>query len=127
MRSLIRALRSLTASALVVAAGACLSPTLPLPPPEEPSLIGESADGIWQVAGSCLEGAQVLVLNETTGRGAVYVDRAAAGHYTVEIEGTACDVVVVSQTLGDESSGGTRIVLQATQDGLPVDPTACTP
>ena len=127
MRPLIRTLQSLAVAALVAAAGACLSPTLPLPPPEEPSLVGESAAGIWQVAGSCLEGAQVLVLNESTGRGAVYVDRASAGHYTVEIEGTACDVVVVSQTLGDESSGGTRFVLQKTQDGLPVDPTACTP
>lgn len=84
-------------------------------------------NGTWTVAGTCLAGAQVVVVNEATGRGEVYIDRERVGHYTVRIEAEACDVVLISQELGDEGSGETRIVLQEVQDGLPVDPAACSP
>src|SRR5688572_7660922 len=87
---------------------ACLSPTLPLPPPEEPSSMLPGADGTWTVAGTCLSGAEVVVVNEATGRGEVYVDRERVGHYTVTLEAEACDVVVISQAVGDEGSGETR-------------------
>ncbi len=87
----------------------------------------ESADGTWTVAGTCLAGAQVTVVNEATGRGQVYIDRERVGHYTVHIEAAACDVVIISQDVGDEGSGETRVVLQEVKDGLPTDPSACSP
>ncbi len=121
-------LRGAAAGWLVVLGGACLSPTLPLPPPEEPYAISASPAGdVWEVRGSCLEGAQVVLLNEATGRGVVYVDREAAGSYVVSVEGAACDVVLVSQTVGDEGSGETRFVLRPRQNGVDSDPSLCSP
>lgn len=125
MRRLGRWLRYGTGVAAIGFAASCLSPTLPLPPPEEPSSISSSTDGTWEVRGTCLEGAQVVVLNEATGRGAVYLDREMVGRWSVTIEGSACDVVTASQSLGDDESGSVRFVLRETADGLPVDPTAC--
>lgn len=109
---------------LLVLAG-CLSPTLPLPPPEEPGTITENADGTWQVAGSCIEGAQVVLLNEARGRGVVLVDQDATGHYSIAVAGDACDVIVLTQSLGDEASGETRFALRAVASGVAVDPAAC--
>lgn len=122
-----RFFQRLVAAAIAAGAGACLSPTLPLPPPEEPSLVSAGTDGTWQVGGTCLSGAQVVVVNQATGRGEVYVDRDSVGRYSVTIEGQACDVIVLSQRLGDESSGETRFVLEETVDGIPVDPSSCAP
>lgn len=122
-----RRLRSLGIALLPALALSCLSPTLPLPPPEEPSSMAPGADGTWTIFGSCLEGAQVVAVNEATGRGAVFVDRDRGGRYSLTVEGEACDVVILSQSLGDEDSGETRIVLQATENGLPTDPSACSP
>ena len=61
--------RRLLALALWAAGlAACLSPTLPLPPPEEPTSISASAvEGYWDVRGQCTPGAVVLVKNVATG------------------------------------------------------------
>ncbi|NUO52586.1 MAG: hypothetical protein HOV80_27380 [Polyangiaceae bacterium] len=126
MRGAARITRLLAALG-VLGIAACLSPTLPLPPPEEPSFMTVGADGTWTVAGNCLSGAEVTVINEATGRGEVYVDRERAGHYTVQIEAEPCDVVIISQSLSEDDSGETRAVLQEVKDGLAVDPAACSP
>ncbi len=104
---------------------ACLSPTLPLPPPEEPDGIHAAADGTWELRGSCLEGAEVVVLNESTGRGEIYIDLNLSGRYAVVLEGEPCDVAIISQSRGEEQSGETRVVLQEVEAGLVVDPDAC--
>lgn len=110
--------------AFAVAAG-CLSPTLPLPPPEEPDAMSLVDEGEWAVTGLCLEGAEVVVLNEETGRGAVFVDLDRTGVYSVVVDADECDVIVISQSRGDEASGETRVVLQETVNGVAVDPGAC--
>ncbi|MBL9021270.1 MAG: hypothetical protein JNL21_03675 [Myxococcales bacterium] len=115
------------AALFALAAASCLSPTLPLPPPEEPSSMTAGADGTWEVRGTCLEGAQVVVVNERTGRGGVYLDRESLGRWVVKIDGNACDVVEATQSLANEESGAVRFVLRETVDGLPVDPAACAP
>lgn len=125
MKTTKRALGGLWLGLPVLLVAACLSPTLPLPPPEEPSSISENADGTWQVAGSCLEGAQVILLNEATARGVVVVDQDASGHYSIAVPGEACDVIVLSQSASDEVSGETRFTLRAVEGGTAVDPTAC--
>ena len=115
----------LALGAFLSALAGCLSPTLPLPPPEEPGTITENTDGTWQVAGSCIEGAQVVLLNEARGRGVVLVDQDATGHYSIAVAGDACDVIVLTQSLGDEASGETRFALRAVESGAAVDPAAC--
>jgi hypothetical protein len=105
--------------------GGCLSPTLPLPPPEEPDTIAQGNDGVWELRGDCLEGAEVIAINESTGRGAVFVDLKRSGRYSLLIEGDACDVAIISQVLSDEPSGEVRVVLHEVSGGLDVDPEAC--
>ena len=110
---------------LIVLVG-CVSPTLPLPPPDAPSARSfDMSLGEWTVAGTCLQGALVTVFNEETGQGAVVEDRDLDGRYEVRIKGQRCDTAWVQQAQGQEVSSPTTFVLQETENGLPVDPTAC--
>jgi hypothetical protein len=123
-----RALRYAAGAGFAAAALACLSPTLPLPPPSEPETISADASlTLWTVRGACAPGAEIVVLNEATGRGAAFEDRDGRGRYSVELEGSRCDVVTVRQGLGTEVSAETGFVLQETTASTPDDPTACAP
>jgi hypothetical protein len=104
---------------LVVAFGimttaSCLSPTLPLPPPEQPEVIRPSVTttGSWEISGTCLAGAIVTVFNEETGRGVVIEDRNNTGRYRVELAADFCDFAWVSQELNQEDSARTTFVIQ---------------
>lgn len=116
---------------LVLAGASCLSPTLPLPPPEEPETVREASEaGTWQVAGTCSPGARVTVLNENTGRGVVFDDRDSAGTYSVTIEADACQVGSIVQEIagdGESTSASTRFVFRTIQQGVAIDPSECTP
>jgi hypothetical protein len=123
-----RRFSTLFALAAAALGGACLSPTLPLPPPEEPSAIELLSDGeTWSIRGRCAEGAQVIVLNEVTGRGVVFEDRELGGSYSVVLPATACDLASVSIVLDGEASGSTSFVVQERRDGIDVDPSTCAP
>lgn len=93
-------------AALLAGAG-CLSPTLPLPPPDEPNTIRPSSDnpGLWEVSGDCYEGARVTVFNDRTRKGAVAEDTDLNGRYTVEIKAELCDLILISQEVVTEDSG----------------------
>lgn len=114
-------------AAVLVALPGCLSPTLPLPPPEVPDSIGPQATNprMWTVSGPCLEGALVVVFNERTGEGAVVEDRDRDGRYEAEIEADPCDLAWVSQALGEDESARTTFVVQERTPSGPVDPLAC--
>jgi hypothetical protein len=111
---------------MALAFAGCLSPTLPLPPPEEPDSIQQGTDGVWELRGDCLAGAEVIAVNERTGRGAVFVDLQQTGRYVVVIQGEACDVAVLSQFSGDEGSGEIRTVLREVEGSIDQDPGVCT-
>jgi hypothetical protein len=106
---------------------ACLSPTLPLPPPEEPDAMQPSSEDpeIWVVSGGCFPGALVTVFNEETGKGAVAEDTERTGRYAVEIRATRCDLAWVSQVVGDEASGRTSFVIQEASGAAAEDAGAC--
>lgn len=113
------------AVSFLVLAG-CVSPTLPLPPPDAPfGFSVQTATGEWTVTGSCLKGALVTVFNEDTGEGAVIEDRDQDGQYEVRIQAQRCDSGWVQQTLGEDMSAPTPFVIQEMVNGLPVDPSAC--
>lgn len=117
--------RWFAAVSFLVLAG-CVSPTLPLPPPDAPSgLSVQTATGEWTVTGTCLQGALVTVFNEETGEGAVVEDRDQDGFYQVRIKAQRCDAGWVQQVLGQDMSAPTTFVIMETVNGLPVDPTAC--
>ncbi|WP_437961472.1 hypothetical protein WME76_18735 [Sorangium sp. So ce119] len=90
----------------LLAGAACLSPTLPLPPPEPADTMRPSADaeGVWQISGNCTPGARVSVFNERTQRGVIEDDSDGNGRYHVEIEAELCDTLLVWQELQEEGS-----------------------
>lgn len=104
----------------------CLSPTLPLPPPDAPSTIsaGTTPD-TWEVFGDCTAGAIVTVFNENTGKGVVVEDRAQAGVYHVTIEGTQCDLAWVREQRSDGDTPPTTFVLAPHMPGDPTDNPLC--
>ena len=121
-------LRRLLCMALVAAwgslASSCLSPTLPLPPPDPPSVVAQDlTTGNWDIAGTCIPGAMVIVVNNATGRGAVFEDLAQTGSYNLAIAGKACDPASVTQTLSvngsDETGGPTAFVLTPVSESIP--------
>lgn len=107
----------------------CLSPTLPLPPPEAPDALHAAATpGVWLVSGTCTPGARVTVLNEATGRGAVFEDRDSTGRYVVDVEATRCEIGSVTQSFTDDpesASTSSRFIFQETTSGTPADPAEC--
>jgi len=115
-------------AALATMAASCLSPTLPLPPPDLPEAISPpTSNGLWQVVGNCIPGAFVTVFNPNTSppTGTVVEDVARAGTYNVAIAGTECQLVWVEQQTEDGTSAQTFFVLQAFANGEPVNPQAC--
>jgi hypothetical protein len=108
---------SLPRIAIAIALGAlasigCLSPTLPVPPPDVPDSIHETAAGHWRIAGDCTPGARVTVLDVRTGRGAVVEDLTRTGRYVVEIEAAPCDTAWVAQEVDEQQSGQTGFVIR---------------
>jgi hypothetical protein len=114
----------LVASASIVASGACLAPTLPLPPPEEPlSIQPAGADGQWTIQGNCTQGALVLLTNERTGAIVGFEDRALDGRYAVEMTAEACDPATVFELVGDDVSTATPFLIREVLNGI--EQTAC--
>jgi hypothetical protein len=112
----------------LLAGAACLSPTLPLPPPEEPGTIRPSSDhdGFWVISGDCYAGALVTVFNDRTRKGAVVEDTDQDGRYSVEIEADLCDLILLSQEVvtednGLETSGQTGFVMEERESGTVVN------
>jgi hypothetical protein len=110
----------LLGSAALVAPG-CLSPTLPLPPPEEPDLIRSVGEGSWLVSGSCDKDAQVIVFNERTGEGVVRT--CERGVYDATLAGKRCDRATISEELDATTSPTTEFVLENVVSGSPTDDT----
>lgn len=116
---------SLAAVSFLVLTG-CVSPTLPLPPPDAPlSLSVDVTTNEWTITGNCLQGALVTVFNEATGQGSVVEDRDLDGKYEIRLQATRCDLAWVQQTIGQDASAPTTFVIDETVNGIPVDPQAC--
>lgn len=60
-----RSWRSWLLGVALFAAG-CLSPTLPLPPPSEPSITASSAEGLVRFQGAVLPQSEVFALDHNT-------------------------------------------------------------
>jgi hypothetical protein len=102
----------LTAIVSALASASCLSPTLPLPPPDVESITPAAEPGVWNVAGTCAPGALVTVLNEDTGLGAVFEDREETGHWSVQLTAEECDIGWVSQQRGSDDSPRTSFTIE---------------
>lgn len=100
------------AAASALLGASCLSPTLPLPPPDVES-IQQASVTQWTISGSCLPGAVVSVFNETQKQGVLIEDTAQLGKFVVTLKANECDVGWVSQLVGTETSGQAGFVVEA--------------
>jgi hypothetical protein len=100
------------AAASALLGASCLSPTLPLPPPDVES-IQQAGPTLWTIAGSCSPGAVVSIFNETQNQGLLIEDRDLSGKFVVNLKANACDVGWVVQSLGTETSNQTPFVVEA--------------
>jgi hypothetical protein len=99
----------------------CLSPTLPLPPPEQPDTIHAQSTSTWLVSGSCQPGAIVSVFDETSGVGVIVEDRARTGHYVVSLQAARCDVAWITEEIDNQTSTETVFVVQERKAGDTTD------
>jgi hypothetical protein len=112
-------------AAVTTMAASCLSPTLPLPPPDAPQSVTETSTGVWVVSGECIPGAIVSVLNTKTGVGLIVQDLENTGNFAVTISGSPCDVISVWQESGDDLSSAIGFQLQAYSQGEPTSASTC--
>jgi hypothetical protein len=94
--------RWLFAAGLVLAG--CLSPTLPLPPPNKPDVQGPDQQGLVTLSGTTEAGATVFVENLRTGQVVGQKDLDADGLYQLVIGAELQDRVDLWYTLGSEES-----------------------
>jgi hypothetical protein len=107
----------LTASAAAVTS--CLSPTLPLPPPDEPTSIQPTGEpGLWDVQGFCTAGAMVLIRNERTGIITGTEDRGHTGRYQMQLAAERCDLATVFEAFDDTITGGTSFLVRELSGGV---------
>ncbi|MSP26386.1 MAG: hypothetical protein EXR75_14785 [Myxococcales bacterium] len=103
----------------MLAMASCVSPTLPLPPPDAPAEVSPSAEpGHWDVRGTCHAGAVVLVQNIATGVIVGVEDGNHDGRYFVQLEAEECDVGEVTELIETTVSEGTYFLISETSNGL---------
>lgn len=123
--ALLRVFALLVTGLFALLFSACLSPTLPLPPPDVNSMHQAQTAGSWTISGTCLTGAIVTVFNERTGKGAVVEDRENTGFFSVTIQADPCDVAWAKQEEGQDTSARTTFTVQEKSQDLLEDPSAC--
>ena len=115
----------LTALVGALATTSCLSPTLPLPPPDVDSSAESTEPGIWQISGTCKPGALVIVMNDETGEGVVFEDRSESGKWFVQLPAEQCDSAWASQEFGNESSSRSNFAVDTISADQPNGSGAC--
>ena len=101
------------AAAFALLGASCLSPTLPLPPPDVES-VQAAGPGQWTVSGSCIRGAVVSVFNDKQGQGVLVEDSDLSGRFIVTLTADLCDSAWVSQVSGTQASTEVPFVIEAT-------------
>lgn len=106
-----RLLICLTAASLV---GACLAPTLPLPPPDQPRVEGPDENGETHLIGRVQTGAAVYALNRSTDKGTFqFTDQ--AGNYDLTLTTEVGDQILMWYALGQQQSDHLEFEIRAEQ------------
>lgn len=104
--------RWLWAGLAMMLTGACLSPTLPLPPPSDPELEADG-QGRWRLSGAVGEaGIRVLAYNWRTNLLWGQVSD-ADGLYSFWIEAETGDVIELWYEVGEEQSQSNLVAIPA--------------
>jgi hypothetical protein len=112
------------AAASALLGASCLSPTLPLPPPDVES-IQETRPKQWTIAGSCFPGAIVSVFNQTQNQGVLIEDTENSGRFVVTLTANLCDVGWAAQVSGPQASTETSFVVEAKSPNDPGTTSTC--
>ncbi len=92
----------------------CLSPTLPLPPPNRPDVSSPDAEGFVRLQGVAAPQAEVIAWNHRTDliAGQVTGDDS---RYDFQIKAEASDVIELWYVQGSEESQSIRVVVPAAE------------
>lgn len=104
--------RRLVCVAAALAVAACLSPTLPLPPPSEPTVTGPDEAGVVRLQGRARPTAWVFAVNKASQFGA-FQAADAEGRYELELRAQVGDEVALWYELNGEGSEALILVIEA--------------
>lgn len=96
---------------------ACASPTLPLPPPEAPTMTNGSTPGMVHLIGapgSAEAGAQIVVVNDFAGpvdKGTVS-EVIADGSWQADVVAKNGDVLTITQVFGSSASTSIKVTVK---------------
>jgi hypothetical protein len=93
----------LAAAGTLLWAVACLSPTLPLPPPSKPEIEGPNETGYVTLTGSVMAHSHVIATNARIDEGDLYITN-ETGRYVLELPAQVGDEVVLYYIHGNEIS-----------------------
>jgi outer membrane biogenesis lipoprotein LolB len=110
MFSALRRLVLCGVTALLV--GACLAPTLPLPPPDHPTVEGPDENGETHLSGRVQTGAAVYALNRSTDSGTFqFTDQ--TGNYRLTLTTQVGDEILMWYSLGQQQSDQLEFEIRA--------------
>jgi hypothetical protein len=104
--------RRLFCVAAALAAAACLSPTLPLPPPSEPLVTGPDDTGTVRLAGRVRASAWVFAMDRTNQQG-VFQQAQSNGTYDMELRAAIGDEIVMWYEVDGEGSESLSFTIKA--------------
>jgi hypothetical protein len=90
----------------------CLSPTLPLPPPDRPDVSAADENGLVRLQGVAAPSAEVIAWNHNNDLIAGQVTGADA-HYDFTIKGAANDVIEFWYVVGSDESQSIKLNVPA--------------
>jgi hypothetical protein len=109
-QAMIRVLRRLLLLVAGLCLVSCLSPTLPLPPPDRPDVSSPDANGLVRLQGVAAPHAEVIAWNHANNviAGQVTTD---SSHYDFSIQAAPKDVLELWYTQGTEESQSISVVV----------------
>ena len=93
-----------------LALSACLSPTLPLPPPSEPT-VEEIGQGRYQLSGTIPQSGRTEVVAANRRTGFIFGQTVDAQRYSFSVDAEAGDGFDLWYTSGTEISGGVSFII----------------
>lgn len=105
-----RLLRRLLLVATSLALASCLSPTLPLPPPDRPDVSAPDASGLVRLQGAAAPRAEVIAWNHDNDVIAGQVTRETS-NYDFTIKGEVGDLIELWYIQGDDESSTVRVTV----------------
>lgn len=103
--------------------GACLAPTLPLPPPNSPHVSPPNNEGFVRIVGEVTPRATVYAVNNRTDKG-VSQNTGSDGGYDLELRAVSGDVLRIWEKVGNQDSDFREVTVPDSDigDGIPPAP-----